>query len=185
MRRRGPWRVAGLLVPGALAFASAACCGRPPASIVEINLALTRAKEACAAIYAPQELATVENHIEEMNRLAGARKCRKASSAAGPIQPDVVALSSLVESRKNVAWTEAENALAVAEAAMARAAADGGPAASSSLESAGRSIALAKRMSEDPCSYLRAAALAREATATVERARGAPPTGGVEEAPRP
>ena len=94
MQRRRPWRVAGLLVPAALDFSAAGCCGRPPASIVEVNLALSRAKEACAAVYAPRELATVEGRVEEMNRLADTRRCRKARSAAGPIRPDVLALSA-------------------------------------------------------------------------------------------
>ena len=185
MQRRRPWRVAGLLVPAALAFSAAGCCGRPPASIVEVNLALSRAKEACAAVYAPRELATVEGRVEEMNRLADTRRCRKARSAAGPIRPDVLALSSLVESRKDLAWRDAERALSEAEASMARATdASLGRPGPSGLDAAGRSIALARRMSEDPCAYLRAAALAREAAAAADRAREAAPAGGAEEGPR-
>ncbi len=176
MLRRDAWRVAGLVAVSALALGQASCCRKPPASVVEVNLALSRAKEACAALYAPQELEAVESRVDEMNRLADVGKCAAAGSAAEPMQPDVLAFSNLVLERKERARAEAERSLAEAESALAsaRGAAAGRPAPED-LDAAERSLAMARRMSADPCSFLRAAALAREAA---ERARAAA-AGGV------
>jgi hypothetical protein len=181
MVRRVPRRSAGLVVSTSLALVAGACCRKPPSSVVEVNLALSRAKDACAAVYAPQELADVERRVEAMNRIADAGKCRTAGSAAEPMKPEVMAFCSLVEARKDLARSEAGRALADADAAMARA--RGGasdPPSPGALDAAERALSMARRMSEDACSYLRAASLAREAVEAAGRARGAAADGGGE-----
>lgn len=185
MLRRGPRRSPRLVVSASLVLVAGACCRKPPSSVIEVNLALSRAKDACAAVYAPQELADVERRVEAMNRLADEGRCRTAGAAAEPMTPDVVAFSSLVEARKDLARSEALRALAEAEAAMTRA--RGGtpePPSPQTLDAAERTLTMARRMSEDACAYLRAAALAREAAEAAGRTRVAAPVGGGGETPR-
>lgn len=158
----------------ALALAGGGCCRRPPRSIVEVNLALGRAKDACATIYAPRDLASLEARIDEMNRLADGRRCARARSVAEPILPEVLALSARVESVKDVALAEAKSALESAESAVARAReAEAGGRTSPDLDAASRLLAEARRMSGDACAYPRAVALARGAAEDAERARAA------------
>jgi hypothetical protein len=138
---------------------------------VDVNLALDRAKDACAVLYAPQDLASLQSRIDEMNRLADTGSCRRARSASEPILPEVLALSLRVDAEKNRALAEVQDALASAEAAVARAGeAEAGGPTSPDLAAASRSLEEARRMSGDACALPRAAATARGAAQEAARA---------------
>jgi hypothetical protein len=174
MRRRRPQGVAGLVAGLALVLPVSGCCRKPPQEIVEINLALGRAKEACAAVHAPDDLAAIGRRVDEANRLADGGKCRRAREAAAPMIPEVSAFAALVEARRESARAAAEEALAKAEAALARArATGGGPASPADLLAAERALATALRIRTDPCALPKVAELAREAAEAAERSRGA------------
>jgi hypothetical protein len=178
MPRSASHEIVGLVAAAVLTLSGAACCHRPPGPIVEVNLALLRAKDACATLYAPRDVAAIEVRIDEMNRLADARKCARARSAAGPILPDVLALSARVEAERNLALDAAKSALDAAESAVERAReAEAGGRTSVELSAAERALAEARRMSGDACAYPRATLLARDAAEAAERARAAAKAG--------
>jgi hypothetical protein len=174
MRRRGSASRIALVASTALALAGAGCCRKPAQSIVDVNLALARAKDACAVLYAPQDLASLQARIDGMNRLADTGSCARARSASEPILPDVLALSVRVEEEKGLALAEARESVASAEAAVARARRAGaGGESSPDLDAAERSLAEARRMSGDACALPRAAALARLAVREAAQALAA------------
>jgi hypothetical protein len=163
-----------LVALATLGLAGAACCRKPPQSIVEVNLALDRAKEACATVYASAELAGLEARIGEMNLLADRGNCGRARKASEPVLPEVLALSAEVDARKGRALAEAREALASADAAVDRAReAEGSAGVSPDLSAALRSLDEARRMSVDPCAFPQAASLARGAAKDADRARAA------------
>jgi hypothetical protein len=186
MRRRVSASRLALVASAALGLAGGGCCRKPPQSIVDVNLALDRAKEACAVLYAPRDLASLQVRIDEMNRLADTGSCRRARSASEPILPDVLALSERVDAEKNRALAEAQDALASAEAAVARAMeAEAGVPTSPDLAAASRSLEEARRMSGDACALPRATALARGAAREAARAGSRRSEGPEEAAGRP
>ncbi len=173
--RRGRRAARRVAVPAALLGALvllSGCARRPPREVVEVNLAMVRVKEGCASVYAPADLDAVQRRVDEMNRLADARRYRMARRESTPILPEIQALGAKAREAKDGAKAEAEAALARAAAALSRAAeasGDDAPAgpewddARSKLEDARRKVA-------DPCAYPLARALAEEALATADRA---------------
>ena len=182
MRRTRPRGVVGLVAAALLVPVVSGCCRRPPQGIVEVNLALSRAKDACAVVYAPDNLAAIERRVDEINRLADARKCRRARAAAQPMMRDVLAFADLVELRRDLARVDAEDALAGAEAALTRArAVRNGGDPSAELAAAERALAVARSMRGDACAYPTVAGLAREAAEVAGRSKAEPPDGEREE----
>jgi hypothetical protein len=178
MRRTGPRAVVGLVAGAALVPIVLGCCRKAPQGVVEVNLALGRAKSACATLYAPEGLAAIERRITEVNRLADQGKCRRAREAADPVLPEVVEFAALVEARRDVAGVEADEALAAAQSALQRAkAAPEAPGEPGRYGAAERTLAAALRMRADPCALPTVADLAREAAEAAERSRPAGPGG--------
>ncbi len=153
---------------------AAGCCRKTPESVVDVNKALGEAKDRCATVYAASDLAGVQSRVADMNRLADARKCRKARRAAVPLLPEVQALKSKAEDARAGARAESDAALARADAAVAAArGAEAGRYAASDLAAANAHLEEARRKATDPCAYPQAQALAGQAGASAERARTA------------
>lgn len=174
MRSSAP-RAAWLLAfPLAAIVGSPGCCRKPPQEVVDVNLALVRAKDACASAYAAGYLSAVQSRVDGMNALADARKCGKARKVAQPIRPEIAALAERTAAERSRVELDSRSALAAADAAIDFATVAGAQRyAAPDLDAARAKLDDARRMAGDPCALIQAAALAREASATAERARAA------------
>jgi nucleoid-associated protein YgaU len=156
--------VAGLVAVG--------CAKQLPQQVTDVNTALGQAKDACAGVYAADDLQQVQGRVDAMNDLADEKKYKKARKAAEPLLPEVDGLKSAAASAKAEAKSEAESAVKAAQSKLA--AADSAQAASLAGGTYGQAkskLDSARTSLSDPCKYGEATALAQEAGKTADMAR--------------
>ena len=161
--RRGP-DVRTILMLMALAVVATGCAKTMPQEVHDVNRTLGEAKDACASVYAADDLAAVQGDVDGMNELADAKKYKKARKAALPIQPDVDQLADAAASARDAAQADAEASLAAAKAALDEAhTAEAATLVPSAWQQAKTKAAEAKELYADPCKYAEAKAAADEA----------------------
>jgi nucleoid-associated protein YgaU len=157
-----------ILVLGVLATG---CARKMPQEVIDVNRGLGQAKDACAGVYAADDLQAMQGEVDSMNQLADAKKYRKASKAAVPILPGISDLNGAVEAARAAAKAEAEAALAAADTALSGASEAEAPTlVGSAYGQAEAKLAEARRLSEDPCKYGAATAAARDAARLADNA---------------
>jgi nucleoid-associated protein YgaU len=163
--------IRSILVLVVLFMMTTGCARKMPQEVIDVNRGLGEAKDACATVYAADDLRAVQGDVDEMNDLADDRKYRKARKAAEPILPDVNSLSSAAAAGRADAKAEAEAALEAADAAMTKAAEAEAPTlVASAFGQAEEKLAAAQSLFEDPCKYGEAAAAAGDAARLADNA---------------
>lgn len=169
MTNRTWWQMA--LVLGVVLLLTVGCSKKVPQEVTDVNQALNQAKDACASVYAADDLAAVQSDADSMNAWVDQKKMKKAKKEAIPLQPKVDALSDTAASNKAAAEKAAAQAIADAEAAVKKAhAADAPKLAANEHKVADAKLAEAKAAAGDPCKYKDAAKLAAEAKAAAGKA---------------
>jgi nucleoid-associated protein YgaU len=167
MRNRWTLVLAAVLVASVLT----GCARKPPQEIADLNRAFGQAKDACAAVYAADELAALQDSVASVNRLADDRKYRQARRDAQAVQPRVQELIQTSEQAKAAAKPEADAAIAAASGKLDEArAAEAETYASADYAAARAKLEEARRAAADPCGYLQAKQLADEAGMLADRA---------------
>jgi nucleoid-associated protein YgaU len=143
---------------------TAGCARTMPQEVTDVNRGLGQAKDACAGVYAADDLRTVQGDVDSMNQLADDGKLRKARKAAEPLLPRVGDLEAAAERARSEAKAEAEAAMAEANKAMAKAEdAEAPTLVASAFGEADAKRLEAERLFDDPCKYAEAAAAAKDA----------------------
>lgn len=154
-----------------MVFALSGCARTVPQEVTDVNRALQNAKDACATVYAVDELGGVQSGVDSMNALADDRKYRKARKEAEPLAPQVTGLNAHAASARNAAKQKAEEAIETADSALGQAR-DAGAVehASKFFGDAEAKLSAAKSAAKDPCRYDEATALAAEGRHGAQRA---------------
>ncbi len=153
-----------LFAVAALLTLSAGCARTMPQEVTDVNRAMGQAKDACAGVYAADDLQAVQSDVDSMNALADDGKYRKARKAAEPIMPDVSALKTAADQSKDKAKAEAEAAMKAAMDAMSKAeTAEAPELVAKAFGEAEAKMAEAKQLFENPCKYREATAAANDA----------------------
>jgi hypothetical protein len=140
------------------------CARKMPQEVIDVNRGLGEAKDACAGVYAADDLRAVQGDVDAMNDLADAKKYRKARKAAEPILPEVNSLNATAEAGRSEAKADAESALEAAKAALAKATEAEAPTlVSSAFGQAETKLDEARDLYQDPCKYGEAEAAANDA----------------------
>lgn len=140
------------------------CARKMPQEVIDVNRGLGEAKDACAGVYAADDLQAVQGDVDAMNDLADAKKYRKARKAAEPILPDVNSLNTAAEAGRAEAKAEADSAIEAAKAALAKATEAEAPTlVASAFGQAETKLDEAVDLYKDPCKYGEATAAARDA----------------------
>ena len=156
--------VAGLVAVG--------CAKQLPQQVTDVNSALGQAKDACAGVYAADDLQDVQGRVDAMNDLADEKKYKKARKAAEPLLPEVASLNSGAESAKAEAKQKAEAAVKAAQSKLdAASSAQAASLTGSTYGTAKSKLDAAQANLGDPCKYGEAAALAAEAGQAADMAR--------------
>jgi nucleoid-associated protein YgaU len=163
-----------LLMFAVVALVATGCCKQTPQEVTDVNRELGEAKDACATVYAADELEPIEADVAGMNALADDKKCKKAKKAAEPLAPQVEQLKSDSASARDAAKSEAEAAMAKAEAALADAKkAEAEKYVATAYKQAAAKAAEAENLAGDPCKYYEAKAAADEAARLAANAKQA------------
>ena len=150
------------------------CSKKLPQQVTDVNSALGAAKDACATVYATDELANVQDDVDAMNALADEKKMRKARKAAEPIVPELDQLTRDAEAGRAAAQKDAEASLAKAKAALGEAhKAEAPKYVASSYTQAKAKADEANKLMGDPCKYKEAKAAADEAARLAGNAKAA------------
>lgn len=153
-----------VLAVAALLTLTAGCARTMPQEVVDVNRSLGEAKDACAGVYASDELQDVQGDVDSMNELADDGKYRKARKAAEPILPRMGTLDAAADAGRKEAMAEAEAAMDAAKAAMAEAESAEAPTlVASAYAKAGEKWSEAQKLFQDPCKYGEATAAANDA----------------------
>jgi len=153
-----------LLMLVALAAVATGCAKTMPQEVIDVNRTLGEAKDACASVYATDDLAAVQGDVDAMNELADAKKYKKARKAAEPILPDVSQLSSTAAGAREEAKAAADKSLTAAKAALEEARkAEAETLVASAWGQAKSKLDEAHKLYQDPCKYREAKAAADEA----------------------
>jgi len=140
------------------------CARKMPQQVIDVNRGLGQAKDACASVYAVDDLRSIQGEVDSMNQLADAKKYRKALKAAEPILPGIGDLKAAADTARADARAEAEAALDTAKNALGAATEAEAPAlVGSAFGEAEAKLAEAQQLFEDPCKYAEATAAARDA----------------------
>jgi nucleoid-associated protein YgaU len=171
MRKNPVLTICHVLVVPVLLVLVAGCAGRMPQEVVDVNRGLGEAKDACAGVYAADDLQEIQGEVDAMNELADAKKYRKARKAADPILPGIGELSEAAASARADAKAEAEAAIEAAASALSGAADAEAPAlVSSAYQQAEEKLSEARRLFDDPCKYDEAMSAARDAARLADNA---------------
>jgi len=163
-----------VLVLAVIALIATGCCKKTPQEVTDVNRALGEAKDACAGVYASDDLQDVEGRVGEMNSLNDAKKCKKAKKAAQPLMPEIEQLKSSAATSRDSAKSEAEAAIAKAKQALDKAReADAPTLVASAYDQAEAKRVEAEKMLADPCKYKDAKATAEEAARLAANATAA------------
>ncbi len=158
----------------ALGLVAVGCSKQLPQEVADANMALNEAKDACASVYAPDQLADVQSSADEMNAMADDKKMKKARKAAEPLMSDISALRSSADGARAGARDSADAAIKSAEGKIAAAKTAGADQyASSEYRDANSKMAAAGKAFADPCNYAEAERLAMEAGKAADAARTA------------
>jgi nucleoid-associated protein YgaU len=109
------------LVVVAVAALATGCSKEPPPQIEQVNRALKDATDACATVYAKDELAKVEPLVDAMNELAADGKNRKAGKEADALIPAVDNVRTVADQRRELALGELDKDMQAAEDTMKQA----------------------------------------------------------------
>ncbi len=143
---------------------AAGCASRPPQGVTDLNRMWDRTRDGCASVYLQNRVRTLEPDVQAMNALVADEKYRKAGEQAETLLPRVESLGTEAERAKAAAKKEADAAIAEASDALAAAGkAEAETYAASEYRKARSTLDRAKNELKDPCGYLRARDLAREA----------------------
>jgi len=160
------------VVLAAVSLLSVGCARTIPQEVTDVNQALGNAKDACASVYAPDQLSGVQGSVDTMNGLADDKKYKKARKEAEPLLPMVNDVTEAAKASKAEARGDAESAISAAKAKISAAEREGaGQHASSELGTAKSKAADADKAFADPCKYGDASRLALEAGQAADRAR--------------
>ena len=143
-------------------------------AVEDLNKAFGDAKDACASVYAPDNLSAVGQDVDEANRLMDDKKWKKALNKAEATSPAVQNVHSEADQSREQAQRKAKDALAAAEAAMKEADAAQASQYGGSYYTDGKAkLDAAKKNLNDPCKWPQAAADAKAAEDSLRRARNA------------
>jgi nucleoid-associated protein YgaU len=164
MRGKRGLDVRTILMLVALAVVATGCAKTMPQEVIDVNRTLGEAKDACASVYAADDLAALQGDVDGMNELADAKKYKKARKAAEPILPEVQQLDSTAASARAKAKADADAAIAAAKAALEQARkAEAETLVASAWGQAKAKMDEATTLAQDPCKYAEAKAAADEA----------------------
>lgn len=162
-------RITGVLL--AVALVAAGCSKKTPQEVTDLNSALGDAKDACATVYAADDLATVQTDVDMINGLVGDKKMRKAKKSAVAAMPAVADLEQTAEAERAAAKSEAEAAFAKAAGTLEEAAElDAEDLVPEAFAASAARLAEAEEMMQDPCLYPDAMLAAAEADALAREA---------------
>lgn len=143
-------------------------------AVEDLNKAFGDAKDGCASVYAPKDLADVGKGVDEANQLKDDKKWKKALNKAEETSPDVQNLVTVTGQNREQAQRDAKEALGAADAALKEAEAAEASKYGGSYYSEGKGkLEAAKKSANDPCKWKQAAADAKAAEDSLRRARNA------------
>jgi nucleoid-associated protein YgaU len=143
-------------------------------AVEDLNRAFGDAKDACASVYAPDQMAKVAKDVDEANSLKDNKKWKKALKQAEATTPGVQELHTTTDQSKEDAQRAAKEALNAADAAMNEANAAEAAKYGGSYYTEGKAkLESAKKKAGDPCTWREAAAEAKAAEDSLRRARNA------------
>jgi nucleoid-associated protein YgaU len=167
--RPGRWFWVGV----ALILVGPGCARKPPDDLSRAHGALEAARSACARDYAPAELDSAEERVDELDRLAETRKYRQIKKAAPEAIEEAGRAEAAAGDGMARARSQAETALREAQEAVLEAQAAGaGEHAERELASARSSLEGARRLSAaSDCRYPEVGQLAGNAMKDAVAAR--------------
>ena len=143
-------------------------------AVEDLNKAFGMAKDGCASVYAPDDLAKVGKDVDEANTLKDDKKWKKALNKAEATSPEVANLTTVTGQTREQAQREAKEALGAADAAMKEADAAQASQYGGSYYAEGKAkLEAAKKNAGDACKWREAAAQAKAAEDSLRRARNA------------
>jgi nucleoid-associated protein YgaU len=143
-------------------------------AVEDLNKAFGDAKDGCASVYAPDDLASVGKDVDEANRLKDDNKWKKALNKAEATSPDVQNLNTVTGQTREQAQRDAKEALGAADAALKEAEAAEASKYGGAYYSEGKAkLEAAKKNANDPCKWAQAATEAKAAEDSLRRARNA------------
>jgi len=153
------------------AMLSVGCSKKMPQEVTDVNRALGQAKDACATVYAADDLKSIQADVDGMNALADEKKYKKAKKQAIPLMPRIDGLETKAGEERSSSKSSADSAIGNAQTALDGAKkAEAETYAASQYKDASAKLAQAKSAASDPCKYPEAAALANEAADMARRA---------------
>jgi len=154
-----------VLVVGLALGLSVGCAKKFPQEVTDVNQALGQAKDACATVYAKDDLQNVQSGVDSMNSLADEQKYKKARKEAKPLLPEVQALGPVADQGKAAAKQKSDAAIAGADKAVKAAKGAGADQyAGAKFNAASAKLQEARQLSNDPCKYPAAEAAAMQAS---------------------
>jgi nucleoid-associated protein YgaU len=157
-----------------LLLVATGCAKKTPQQVIDVNRALSQAKDDCASVYASDSLSSVQGRVDEMNAYVDDKKMKKAKKSAQPLLADVEALDQQAQQNRERAKSDAEAALKSAEAAVEQARqAEAATYNAAGFRQAESKLAEAAGAMKDPCQYLTAKRLADDAARQAANAREA------------
>jgi nucleoid-associated protein YgaU len=154
-----------------LAGSLTACAKNIPEEVTDFNRALNQAMDACATVYAADELAALQPRIDAMNQLVADKKYKNAGREAAALQSELDAVIQAADEGRSAARRRAETAIDRAEGAMETARnAEAEEYARADFNAASSKLNDARRLNRDPCKAAEAAAAAEEAMRMGNRA---------------
>jgi len=172
--RRGRGRLIAVLA-ACLALTVTGCAKKKAIQAVEdMNQAFGDAKDACASVYAADEMGAVQDQVDATNVLSDDKKWKKALQGANDAMPEIQNLRTVADQDREQAQREANDALSAADAALKEAdAADAAKYGGSYYADGKAKLELARKQAGDPCAWTTAAATAKQAEDDLRRARNA------------
>jgi hypothetical protein len=153
-----------VLVVGLALGLSVGCAKKFPQEVTDVNQSLGQAKDACATVYAKDDLQNVQGGVDSMNALADEQKYGKARKEAKPLLPQVQALGPVADEGRAAAKQKSDAAIANADKALKAAKGAGADQyASPKFQAASKKLQEARTMGNDPCKYPDAEAAAMQA----------------------
>jgi nucleoid-associated protein YgaU len=141
---------------------------------VDVNQALAQAKDACATVYAADELGDVQGNVDTMNAFVDDKKMGKAKKEAKPIMPMIDSLSQDAQAGRDAAKMEANQSIQAATSALQEAQqAEAATYNAAGYNQAQAKLNEAKQAMSDPCRYKDAKRLADDAARQAANAREA------------
>jgi nucleoid-associated protein YgaU len=153
-----------VLVVGLALGLSVGCAKKFPQEVTDVNQALGQAKDACATVYAKDDLQSVQGGVDSMNALADDKKYKKAKKEAKPLLPQVQALGPEADKGRAAANQKSDAAIAAAGKVVNTAKSAGAEQyAGAKFKAASAKLEEARQMNNDPCKYPAAEAAAKQA----------------------